>query len=155
MSDAELAIEQSTTWIKNADVKAGLCATAVAGVATAVASQRPILGTVAKSAGVVNVLALVALGLSAAALIASAFFLVKVLLPRTAPGAHSRYSWPSLAQLPLDDLMSRTPAGEEAGWAYAQTLARIAQAKYRSLRWALMLWFVSATLLITWLVVAS
>ncbi|MCG8924693.1 Pycsar system effector family protein [Lentzea sp. CC55] len=155
MSDAELAIEQSTTWIKNADVKAGLCATAVAGVATAVASQRPLLSTVARSTGVVSSLALTALGLSALTLVASAFFLVKVLLPRVVPGTHSRYSWPSLAQLPLDDLMTTTPSGEEAGWAYAQVLARIARAKYRSLRWALMLWFTSASLLLTWFVIAS
>jgi hypothetical protein len=78
-----------------------------------------------------------------------------VLLPRMTPGAHSRYSWPSLAQLSLNDLMSRTPEGEEAGWAYAQALARIARAKYRSLRWALVLWFASAALLISWFVIAS
>ena len=155
MDEAELAIEQSTTWIKNADVKAGLCATAVAGVATAAAGQRPLLCAVAHAAGTWNALALIVFGLSAVALTASTYFLVRVLLPRMGSGTHSRYSWPSLAQLPTSDLLTRTPSGDEAGWAYAQTLARIAHAKYRSLRWALVLWFTSAMLLLTWLVMAS
>ncbi|SDF56999.1 hypothetical protein SAMN05216553_102112 [Lentzea fradiae] len=134
MSGPELAIRRSRAWIRNADGKAGLCATAVAGLAAAAASQRPLLGPVARAAGVWNVVALVAFGLSAVTLAASAVFLVRALLPRRP---------------------ARLPSGDEEGWAYAHTLARVARSKYRALRRALVLWIVSAGFLVTWIVIAS
>jgi hypothetical protein len=149
--DARQAIAQMTAWVNNADVKAGLIATADTVLAGAVATQRAQVVRSAKTLDVVDVFALAALGTTVLGVLWCGFFLLRALMPRVRRGVFSRYSWTTLAEADPRSLTRTAPDAERAeAWAIAIALAQIVEAKYRAVRLALGGWVVGAVALLGW-----
>lgn len=144
-----------TAWVNNADVKAGLIATADTVLAGAVATQRSAVTRNAQSLEVVDVFALAALGTTVLGVLWCGFFLMRALMPRVRRGSFSRYSWTTLANADLRRLVRAAPNAErEEAWAIAISLAQIVEAKYRAVRLSLYGWIVGATALLCWTVLS-
>jgi len=144
-----------TAWVNNADVKAGLIATADTVLAGAVAAQRNQVVSSMRSPGVLDVFALGALGITVLGVLWCGFFLMRALMPRVRRGRFSRYSWTALATADLPRLVRAAPNAErEEAWAVAITLARIVEAKYRAVRLSLCGWLVGAVGLLCWTVLS-
>ena len=149
--DARFAITQMSAWIANADVKAGLIATANTVLVGALVSQRRAVVDSVRQLDVTDVIGLISLGLSVAGVLWSALFLLIVLTPRLRSGETTRYSWPSLAGAKVSDLMDADPeADRREAWASAIALANIAARKYRSTRLSLIGWIVGSVFLLVW-----
>jgi hypothetical protein len=149
--DARFAITQMSTWIANADVKAGLIATADTVLVGALISQRREAVDSARQLEVADVIGLISLGLSAIGVIWSAFFLLIVLTPRVRSGQKTRYSWPSLAQAKVSDLVDiDLETDRREAWTSAIALANIAARKYRATRLSLIGWIVGGVFLLVW-----
>jgi hypothetical protein len=149
--DARQAIAHMTAWVNNADVKAGLIATADTVLAGAVATQRAQVVRSATTLDVVDVFALTAMGTTVLGVLWCGFFLLQALMPRVRRGTFSRYSWTTLADVDPRLLAQAAPNAErEEAWAIAITLAQIVEAKYRAVRLSLGGWTVGAIALLCW-----
>ncbi|SHG07780.1 Pycsar system effector family protein [Streptoalloteichus hindustanus] len=152
--DARFAINHFATWIGNADTKAGLLAAATTVLAGALVGQRSaVVATLARPTGW-QVVALVALALSAVGVVVTTLFLIRAVAPHVRQDGFSRYSWPTVADADLTALLAgqREDDRREA-WLSALTLARIVRRKYANLRCAFATWLVGVAGLTVWLVV--
>ena len=149
--DARFAITQMTAWIANADVKAGLIATADTVLVGALVTQRRAAVDSARQLDVADVIGLISLGLSVLGVLWSAVFLLIVLTPRVRGGQKTRYSWPSLATANAGDLVHTDPETDRReAWESAIVLANIAARKYRATRLSLIRWIVGGVFLLVW-----
>jgi hypothetical protein len=140
--DVRLLIEQTGEWIRSADAKAGLLGAALAVLVSAIAAKfdRPHVAHWSDFPGdAIKATLLVATMLS---IVKSAYHMKGVLIPRTPPGAEAtRYSWPRVADLPVDHLTALPAAdSRREAWVQAKTLSIIAKVKHRqfilALRWS-------------------
>jgi hypothetical protein len=151
--DVEFVIGQTADWIKNADTKTGLLFTGLA----------VLLGALSPHARDVRTLwtghdgrpaAVWFLG-AAIVLLALAFgLLVLVLLPRTRPAGVTRYAWPWLTRMSVEDLV-RLGAGamRREGWQQAKQLAEIATRKYKFFTAAVWVSALSVACYLVWSIV--
>lgn len=152
----QLAITQFSTWVSNADTKAGLLATATTLLGGGLASQR---GAIRKSfapATALEWVSTVAVSVTMIAMVVAVAALVVGLRPRARRYGFSRYSWPSVASLSLEQYLERvqrTPRLE--GWRTAHDLARIARVKFLCLHVAASAWALGALSFLTWTVLSA
>jgi hypothetical protein len=105
-----------------------------------------------RALGAVDVLALVALGVTVLGVLWCAFFLMRVLMPRMRRAGFSRYSVTTLSTADVRRLVLTSPEGDrEEAWRIAITLAGIVEAKYRAVRLSLYGWMVAAAALLCWI----
>lgn len=89
------------------------------------------------------------------ALIVTAAFLVRALIPRIGPGEPSRYGWPHVARSQPSDLAVRTRHADRCeAWATAVLLAGVARRKYEAIRRAVWFWLVAAVAFTAWVALA-
>jgi hypothetical protein len=149
-ADIEFILDQISQWIRNADTKTGLLLTGLIILLDAISSRAKDLralwaGNASRPAS------LWFLG-AAVVLLAIAFvLLVAVLLPRTRSSSPSRYAWPWIAKVSLDDLEGLKPNSlREEGWRQVKQLADIAAFKYRYFTSAMWVTAGSVGCLIVW-----
>lgn len=143
--DARFAIDQFGRWIANADTKAGLLAAALVIMGGALGDQSRVVGHRLPPTSFADWISLVALLAATGAIVTSIGFLVGVVSPRLEqPDGFSRYSFPSVADAPIAELV-RVDGGSdrEHGWRTASVLASIACRKFRCLRRAFAWWVVA------------
>ncbi|GAA1251954.1 hypothetical protein GCM10009609_14110 [Pseudonocardia aurantiaca] len=132
-------ITQTSSWIFNADAKAGLllAALAVLGAALTGQLQSTLRGYLVF--GVREVAGLVLFAVAAAMLGISVFYIYRVLVPRLdETSSESRFSWPWVSQQALDLIFRREPGGvRREAWVQAVALSGIARAKFSAFRAAL------------------
>lgn len=146
-ADALAAIEQFQRLINNADTKAGFMVAAVTVLVGAIVRQ-PVSDHL-PAVDVADWIGLGLLGLSAAGGLAAAFFVARCLMPRVKRHEFSRFSWPSVARVELDQLL-RLPRGRRAeeAWMTARALAQILAEKYGALQWGIRSFLFSAATLV-------
>lgn len=149
-SDGQFMITQVSTWISNADTKAGLLLTALAIAGGAWFTSLKNLSDELVDAR--RIAALVVLILAGAWLVVSIYFVVRVLVPRTStpPTMDLWYSWPWLAQLDITAMPLRggAPGDDDGAWIQAVVLAKIARDKFRAFRSALLTAVVGSVLML-------
>lgn len=136
--EAKLAVQEFGGWVKNADAKITALA-AVVGVSASLLGTRS--GDVARvlrfGSGPGHDLTVLTVGFLVLFFGTTIVFIGLALFPRTAP-SDNRFAWPSVAvrfNVPRPD-----PAyGLDEAWAQAHQLARIARAKYRYFKLALLM----------------
>jgi hypothetical protein len=151
-ADVRFAIDQLGKWIANADAKAGLLGAALAVLASAVAQQARVVAHRLPPGSLLDWASLLGFVVSASAVAMSSVFVLRAVSPVVTGSAQfSRYSWSSLADAPLDELMAQTDAciDREQGWAAATLLASIARRKFSNLRRAFRLGSVAAFVFVT------
>lgn len=139
---SKLAIQETGGWIKNADTKSTILAGSF-GLSLTFAVPRLLeaLPTVAAAPFTFGLWVAAAVIFTAAALL-TGYRIGNALLPRTSlgPTLMNRFAWPSLANVAPQHLppekLSAADIRVEA-WEQAASLARIAAAKYRSFKIAL------------------
>ncbi|MFD4641669.1 Pycsar system effector family protein [Lentzea sp. NPDC058436] len=152
-SEAQFVITVVGNWIVNADTKAGLLATANAVLGGVVASQRSSLRSAFNPKSPTPWWELPIAGLVALSFLISMVALVAVLRPRIRTGPYSRYSWPAVANLSAEDVLSRARRNPEAeAWRTARDLSLIARRKFLWLRVAIFSWAVTGVLSLSWVV---
>lgn len=139
---SKLAIQETGGWIKNADTKSTILAGSF-GLSLTFGVPRllealPSLLELPSALGIWIGAGVICI---AAALI-TAYGIGRALLPRGSKGTGpaNRFSWPSLAQAAVANLPPREISPDEVrseAWEQAASLARIAAAKYRSFKAAL------------------
>jgi hypothetical protein len=156
--DVRLVIEQTGEWIRNADTKTGLLATAVSVLVAAGASKMQHTEITTWSHSATGILALAAGGAFLFAVAIAASHMLAVLLPRTTVATDpSRFSWPWISgrsQIEIDSQVASVTARREA-WIQAKTLADIAKVKHHYFKRAVAWSAVSAGFFLTWLVAVS
>lgn len=139
---SKLAIQETGGWIKNADTKSTILAGSF-GLSLTFAVPRLLeaLPSVAAAPLAFGLWVVIAAIFVAAALL-TGYRIGNALLPRTSLGTNlmNRFAWPSLANvapqhLPPENLSAADIRAE--AWEQAASLARIAAAKYRSFKIAL------------------
>lgn len=129
VSDAEFVIGQTGEWIRSADTKAGLLFGALA----------VLLGWLSTSTGELHGLRsgqlhrldTIALAGCAVLLAVAIVLLVLVLLPRRATPPTTRYAWPLINKMSIDDILELTPTTRrEEAWKQGKQLAQIASRKH-------------------------
>jgi hypothetical protein len=140
------AIEMMSGWINNADGKIGILAAALAILGGAVARAK---GTIFRMFGdltghghgafaVRNGLGVAFFCLGVVAIALAAYGLYRGVRPRTPNDGPSRFSYPHLSTLTVQDALALSPATQrEEAWRQAHTLAVIAMAKFANFRHAL------------------
>ncbi|MFI6099368.1 Pycsar system effector family protein [Lentzea sp. NPDC051213] len=149
----QLAITQFSAWVSNADTKAGLLATATTLLGGGLASQRTVIRGAFPPTTTMAWVRVIAIGLSVLAVVVAVAALVVALRPRARKHGFSRYSWPVVASVSLEQYRARVcraPGAE--GWRTAHDLARIARAKFRCLYVATWAWAVGAVSFLAWTV---
>lgn len=142
-------------WIAHANTKAALVAAGLTFILGATAAQPKHIAVAlagATPAAAAARVALVLLGLTATL----AFVAVGVaLFPRTQP-APSRFGWPTVKDLPVDELRRATADElERDAWTHAQRLANIADRKYAALKVALWVGAVTLPAFVMWVALAA
>lgn len=139
---SKLSIQETGGWIKNADTKSTILAGSF-GLSLTFAVPRLLeaLPTVATAPFAFGLWISVAVVFGVAAL-ATGYGIGNALLPRTSLGASlmNRFAWPSLASVAPGHLPPSKMSADEIrteAWEQAASLARIAAAKYRSFKIAL------------------
>lgn len=147
-------IGQFSTWIANADTKAGLLATATTVLGGLLAGQRVAIQAAFHPRTPWQWVALLAVCVSIASILLCVLALVVVLRPRVQKPGYSRYSWPSVARTPLPRLVSASRSRAKLeGWRTAKAMAAIAARKFFWLRVAVLSWAVSAVSQFLWTVI--
>lgn len=156
LTDAHHAIGYFSTWINNADTKAGLLSAALAVVIAGGAQQAHSIGDVARPDGPSELAALVVLCLLGAALAVGIVALAMVVTPRTPHSQPpSRFGFPTVASHAWRcERSSRENAASEA-WGQAHVLAQIAARKFVSLRLASISVFTAVWLVTVWITTTS
>ncbi|MCX5293635.1 hypothetical protein [Streptomyces sp. NBC_00183] len=140
--DVRLVIEQTGEWIRSADAKTGLLGAALAVLVSAIAAKfdRPHIAHWSDFPG--DAIKAALLAATMLSIVKSAYHMKGVLVPRTPPGAEeTRYSWPRVADLPIDQLTALPAANSRReAWVQAKTLSIIAKVKHHqfilALRWS-------------------
>jgi hypothetical protein len=150
------AIEMMSGWINNADGKIGILGAALVVLGGAMVGQRGRVGEIIDHPGARGIVGLVLLGGSAVTLAVAAVNLFLAVWPRLPDPGPSRFSFPYLARVPLAELID-APPGElrRDAWRQAQTLARVAKAKFQGFARALSAGALAATLFVAWSIVAT
>lgn len=139
---SKLAIQEIGGWIKNADTKATILAgsfgLSLTFVVPRLLEALPAIAVAPVAFGLWIALAVV----FAAAAVITGYGIGNALLPRTSLGASltNRFAWPSLASVAAQHLPPSVGSAEDVrteAWEQAASLARIAAAKYRSFKVAL------------------
>ena len=137
--DAKVAMQESGSWIKNADTKVTILA-AVLGVSlTTLAGQSSRIVTALQRQDVHVVIPMTfALAGVVVTSILTVFFVGECLRPRTVEvSADNRFAWPSMAGRSSAPLSFPSASRVAEAWEQAFALSKIVEAKYRSFRWAL------------------
>jgi hypothetical protein len=138
-TDGQFMITQTSSWIVNADAKAGLLLAALAVLGAALTGQ--LQSTLRRYLvfGVREVAALVLFAVAVAMLGISVFYIYRVLIPRLdETSSESRFSWPWVSQQAPDLILRREPGGvRREAWVQAVALSGIARAKFSAFRAAL------------------
>ena len=154
--DAKVAMQESGSWIKNADTKVTILA-AVLGVSlTILAGQSSrIVGALQRQdVHVVFPLAFALAGVVVTS-IGTLFFVGECLRPRTVKVSEdNRFAWPSMAGRSSAPLSFPSASRVAEAWEQAFALSKIVEAKYRSFRWALrmflgLIFFIVAVLILS------
>lgn len=136
--ESKLAIQEFGGWVKNADAKITALA-AVVGVSASLLGTRS--GDVARvlrlGPGAGHDVTVVTIAFLVLFFSATVIFIGLALFPRT-PEVENRFAWPSVAKRFSAPRPAPDRAIEEA-WAQAHQLAKIAQAKYRYFKIALLM----------------
>jgi hypothetical protein len=150
-------IEQTGEWIRNADTKTGLLATAISVLIAATAGNmhRKQFTAWHSVSGVVSICAG---GIFLGCAILAVVHMLAVVIPRTkVAGSISRFSWPWLAahtEAEINSQVRRIGARREA-WAQAKALADIARAKHHHFKRAVAWSVASSGCFLAWLVSIS
>lgn len=157
--DAKVAMQESGSWIKNADTKVTVLA-AVLGVSLTVLAGRfdRIVGALREQGGCLSIFLIVGLAGVVVASITTLIFVAAALRPRTAKVSEgNRFSWPSMARRPFAPTAFPVASRASEAWEQAFALATIAEAKYRSFVRALhaflglILWIVVVLVVSAWI----
>lgn len=138
--DAELVIQETGNWIRNADTKATVLAAALAlTISTSVTHCAGVLAAYHDRGGSIGRWIIIVASLVAAAtLLLSIFNVYKTLVPRTTPEtAFNRFGWPSIATCPHPPTKLEPGALRDDAWRQCYQLALIAQGKFRHFKFAL------------------
>ncbi|ADP81793.1 Pycsar system effector family protein [Pseudofrankia inefficax] len=156
------AIEMMSGWINNADGKIGILAAALAVLGGAVAKDKDTIfrmfgdltGHGHGAFAVRNGLAVAFFCLGVIALAVAAYSLYRGIRPRTPNDGPSRFSYPHLSTITVQDALALSPATQrEEAWRQAHTLAVIAMAKFGNFRRALTFAGIAALLFLVWMFV--
>jgi hypothetical protein len=145
-------------WIRNADGKAALLAGVHGFILTGALSQAMQIRATLRGEGNLANAAFVVFAILAAAVLVSLGYLLATQLPRLSPPqGGSRLAFPTAAVLAHRTLASRTTVADrrDEAWREAASLARIALAKYRLLRRAMLAGFVAVLAFVTWSFLAT
>lgn len=152
VEDVHFAITQFSYWINNADMKAGLLATATTLLAAALVSQKKSIVATFPLNCWTNWLSLVLLCLSGTLLILTVVGLFLTLRPRRATDGFSRYSWVSVASTDSRQLERLTPRLSQRSEALrtSKILADITKKKLNSLAFAALCWLLAGFSTLGW-----
>lgn len=149
--DAYFAISNFSTWINNADTKAGFLVAAWTVLVGALATSGDRIQRALPVAGGRSLAALVFLILSLSCLSVTAYFLYSALSPRLPAPGFSRFAFPNVANAKLRDLINADPSrSREEAWRQARQLAQIALAKFLAVKRALRFLMSSAVMALVW-----
>jgi hypothetical protein len=156
VGDAFQANSGFSSYINNADAKAGLGAAAAAAIVAGVSQQSAAMGSALTAHTSTERWARFVLVLLAIALLVAVVSIGVALVPRTPVGVNGgRFSFPTVAEDSWQfDPATRPQAAQEA-WAQAQTLARIAKRKFAAIRVAIYALGAAFLLFCCWSAVAS
>lgn len=156
LQDARQSMAMFSSWVNNADTKAGLLAATVAVVLARLSQQTVAIRRVITPDEVGEWGALIVLLVLSVAVGTAFVALAHTLIPRTFDDVESRFSFPHVAATkwthkpasPREDVASEA-------WAQVATLARIVKSKFRFLKIATIATFVALPLFLVWSVVAT
>lgn len=155
LSDVEFVIGQTSDWIRGADTKAGLLLGALV----------VLLGWLSSAAGHLrslwsghpdNLPALIALAACVALLAVAIGLLVGVLVPRRSSPPASRYAWPWISRVPVEEVLALTSESRRReAWLQAKQLAGIAARKHSLFTAAVWVSAGSTTCFLVWSVLRT
>jgi hypothetical protein len=140
-------------WIRNADTKAALLAALLGLALTGLMGQGDALRQTLHGHSFWTLVALVLLVASCGTGILSAAALIGMQMPRLpVPSGGSRFAFPSIARGPVTALLTELDDDQVTAeiWSQAHVLARIAMAKFRLLRFALVCAAITLATFVAW-----
>jgi hypothetical protein len=139
--DARFAITYFNTCVANADAKAALLFTGTVVLIGTCLGQKSTLTRAFPPTSPALWVAAASLAIAAAGAALTVVLLVGIIRPVITVTPFSRYSWPSAAAVPLEQLCGAAAESDRTeAWATAHALARISRAKFRRLQLAYVCW---------------
>ena len=136
---SQQALDQAANWVRFADTKATVLTAALGVVMTMLVSSTPNIITAATTSEEATTRFGILACVTAAAFLFTLGWLVHAIAPRrTAASRINRFSWPALASIGYEDLVSHKEAvhAHEDAWKQTLVLARVAEEKFRACRLA-------------------
>jgi hypothetical protein len=150
-ADARFVIDHVASWITNADLKAGLLATGLIFAIGVLADQRAAIARQLLFRSATDGVAVAAAAAAIFAFLRSALYVARTVSPRVESTPANRFSWPSLADADVDELLgaSAETVRREA-WEHARQLARITRVKFAAVAVAVHWFCVGGGFLAAW-----